>query len=461
MSPTTDEFARPSVWSIAAPSITLFLMATLAGVVIIKIVSSLGTPAVAAVTAGQRINFVMVALLMGMGSATTAMVSRAWGSGDKRRATEATRLSLKVGLGVCILVSISAISLAQPLAHFFQLDDESYPLAVDYIRLLCLFGPAQGIVMILSTAFRAIGDAKTPMFVGILANGISIAGAYVFAYGELGMPAMGVNGAAIGWGLSFAFAALAYLGLWLSGRLPLPFSIPEPKPARIDELPDLAGCAETVQRISLNRFLTICLPATMEQVVMQGAMLLFVGFVAAYGTPAFAAYGVGMNLFAVTMVIGLGFSIAASALVGQCLGAGDHQAALDSVYQALRLALTTMVISGILAGTFAEELAHLMVDDPEVAALTAQFVIVVALMQPMLAVDFVFGGAMRGAGYTGYPLIAGLITILGVRLPLAALVTEFHLPVQWIFGVFVVDLLVKAIMISLRFRKRTWLHHNI
>jgi len=437
---THTDFRRPSVWSIAAPSIAMFMISTLAGVVLIRIAAGLGTPAVAAVTAGQRVNFIILALLMGMGAATTALVSRAWGAKNSDAAVDATRQSLKVGLTVCALLSITAISLAKPLAHFFQLEGESYQLAVSYVRLLSLFGVFQGVMMILSTACRAIGDAKTPLFVGILVNTISVVAAYGFAYGRWGMPDMGVNGVAIGWGIAYGVGTLCYLVLWLNNRLLLPFSYTGKPPQG-----------------NLNRFLTICLPATVEQLIMQTAMLMFIAFIAGYGTEAFSAYGVGMSLFAVTMVIGLGFSIAASALVGQSLGAGDSQGALDSTAFALKQSIIVLSATGLASALFANPLANAMVDDPKVAELTAQFVLALALVQPLLAVDFVLGGAMRGAGYTGFPLIAGIVAILGVRLPLAALISEYQWSVGWIFSVFIADQLVKVTLIVRRYRTHVWL----
>ncbi len=190
---------------------------------------------------------------------------------------------------------------------------------------------------------------------------------------------------------------------------------------------------------------------------MQVAMLVFIGFVAVYGTTAFTAYSIGLNLFAVSMVIGLGFSIAASALVGQCLGAGDPEAAIDSAHKALRPALVTMLASGMLMALCAEQLAGLMVMDPEVIALTAQFVIALGVLQPLLAIDFVLGGALRGAGDTRYPMIAGVIAIVFCRLPAAALVVWLELSVTWLFWLFLGDQVVKLVFIIHRFRSRRWL----
>ncbi len=399
--------------------------------------SALGTPAIAAITAGQRINFVMIAVLMGMGAATTAIVSNSWGAQNKNEAVAYTRLSLKIGLSLCLLLSINAIALAKPLAHFFQLEDISYELAVDYIRWLSLFGPAQGVIMIMSTACRAIGDARTPLLIGIFTNLISIIAAYVLAYGLWGLPVMGISGAAIGWGLAFTLSALFYLWLWFSNKLSLPFSYQGKAPA-----------------ISITRFLNLSMPATIEQLLIQVAMLLFFGFIASYGTEAFAAFGVGMNLFSVAVVIVLGFSVASSALVGLSLGAKNGQAAKKAAREALLLSMTTMTIAAIISSIFATELANFMVDDPIVAQITEKLLLVVALVLPLLAIDFVLAGALRGSGNTRFPLVVSIVTIFGVRLPLAGLFSSLGLSIGWVFSVFIIDQAFKAILLGYRYKKR-------
>ncbi len=437
---TSPATTLSSVWSIAGPSIAVFLMATIAGVLIIKIVSGLGTPAVAAVTAGQRINFVLVALLMGLGAATTAMVSRAWGAKNYTLAIAYTRLALKLGIGIAVIVGSLTAIFAEQFAQFFRLDAEAAPLAVVYIRWLSLFAVSQALVMVLSTACRAIGDAKTPLYFGVTANGTSVVLAWALCYGKWGLPALGLHGIATGWGIAFSLTALLYVLLWMSDRLSLRFRLP----------PD----CETA---NVSRFIKVCIPATVEQLIMQAAMLVFVYFIARHGTAAFAAYGVGINLLSVTIVIGMGFSIAAAALVGQQLGANNRDKAVESGYSAMRLALIIMTVLGALTSYFAEQLASLLVKDPEVIRLTSQFVFVLGLVQPMLAIDLVLGGAMRGAGDTRYPLIAGIITAVGVRLTLAAIATVLKLPVIWIFSIFLVDQLAKCSLILMRYRGKRWL----
>jgi len=98
-----------------------------------------------------------------------------------------------------------------------------------------------------------------------------------------------------------------------------------------------------------------------------------------------------------------------------------------------------------------------LVDDPEVVRLTALFVLILGLAQPILAIDLVLGGAMRGAGDTRFPLFAGLISAVFIRLTLAGIATWLELPVQWIYSVFMADQLVKSTIIVWRYRGLRWL----
>ncbi len=119
-----------------------------------------------------------------------------------------------------------------------------------------------------------------------------------------------------------------------------------------------------------------------------------------------------------------------------------------------------MTIAAIISGIFATELANFMVDDPIVAQITEKLLLVVAILLPLLAIDFVLAGALRGSGNTRYPLVVSIVTIFGVRLPLAGLFTSFGLSIGWVFSVFIIDQAVKALLLGYRYKKREqeWLN---
>jgi Na+-driven multidrug efflux pump len=78
------------------------------------------------------------------------------------------------------------------------------------------------------------------------------------------------------------------------------------------------------------------------------------------------------------------------------------------------------------------------------------------VMMPFMAIDFALGGSLRGAGDTRFPLVATIFSLIGVRLGLAILATWLGLAVEWVYAALTGDYLVKAAMLSWRFKRGRW-----
>lgn len=429
------------IWQLAWPAIITNLLASLVGFVDTKIVGSLGAPAVAAVTTGNRIYFILQALLMAVTAGTTALVARAWGAGDRDEAEHVTRASLALCAGIALAVSLPALLFAHPLASVFRLEAHTIDLAADFIRWLAPFQIAFAVHFALGAALRAAGDTRTPLAIGALTNVVNVALVYGLVFGRFGMPQLGVAGAAIASGIAFAVGALAFLLLWWRGKLVL-----------------RAGSSGSWERGRVRRILDIGYPAGLEQLVWQGGFLVFLWIVSLYGTAPYAAYGIGVTILAFSFLVGFGFSIAASTLVGQKLGANDPAGATRSGWRALRLALIAQTAFGLVIVVFATPLARFMIDDPEVVRLTVVFIYILGSVQPLMAIEYAMGGALRGAGDTRFPLIAVFSGLIGARVTLAILFAWWGLPVEWIFAALIADYIVKAILLTVRFRSGRWQH---
>ena len=427
------------VWTLAWPAIAANLLHATVGLINIKIVGGLGAPAVAAVTTGNRIFFVLQAILMGVTAGTTTLVARAWGAGDTREAESVTRASTLACSALAVLLSAAGIVFAGPLAGLFRLDAETLDLAAAFIRWTSVFNLAFAVFFVLGTALRAAGDTRTPLWLGALANVVNVVLVYGLVYGRLGLPALGVAGAAIASGLAFTAAAGLTLLLWLDGRFLIG-----------------VGARGSLTRPRMRALLRIGWPAALEQVALQGGFIVFLWIVSFYGTAPYAAYGIGVTILAISFVVGFGFQIAAATLVGQRLGAGDPVGAVASGWRAMRLAVSAMVVLGgaIIAGAW--PIARLMIDDPEVVRLTVAFIYILGAMQPLMAVEYTLGGALRGAGDTRFPFFTVLAGLLGVRCTLAALFAWAGLPVEWISAALIGDYVVKASMLVARFRSGRW-----
>ena len=429
----------PGILRLAWPAVASNLAYSMVGLVDIKIVASLGSSAVAAVTTGHRIFWVLQAVMIAITAGTTALVARAWGAKNRDEAERVTRASLWLCMGVAGAMTLPAFFFADQLAGIFELDDATVADAASFIRVMSLFNVAFAMSMVIGSALRAAGDTLTPLWIGLGTNVVNVFLVYGLVFGQFGLPAMGVRGAALATGLSLLSGSMVSLGLWWGGKLRIPRG---------------SGVALTRKRV--RQLIRIGYPAGLEQAAMQVGFIVFLWIVSLYGTAPYAAYGIGVQILSFSFVVGIGFNIAASTHVGQKLGAGDPEGAEHSGWRAMRLAVLTMaILSGLIVMT-AESIASFIIDDPEVVRLTVVFIYVLGAAQPLMAIDFTLGGALRGAGDTRFPLVTTIVGLVVVRGCVAGLLALLDFGVEWVFCALLFDYCVKSSLMSWRFRRRAW-----
>lgn len=433
--------SRPTIAQLALPSILGNLLFAVVGMVQTKFVGELGAEAIAAVNVGQRVFFALQAIMMAVSAGTTALVARAWGAGDYAEASRVTMASLFLACGFGLLLMLPGILFADTVGAIFGLDARAVEMAGDYVFWLSIFNVAFGVNMIIGAALRAAGDAWTPLWIGVGINLLNVALLYLFVPGSFGLPAMGAPGAALAAGVSFAVGGIAMVVMWLKQLFVVKYV-----------------ASGWYRRERYMRLLDVGYPAAAEMMVFQAGFVVFFMLIGrVYGTQAFAAYGIGTMILSLCMVVGFGFSIAGSTLVGQHLGADDQEGAVKAGWRALAYATIAMGGIGWTMAWFARELAEFFLDDdPVTTHLTTQMVIIMGLSTPLLAAEFAIGGALRGAGDTRFPLIATVVGLLGVRCTLAGLFTFLGWPVVWVYGTMVGDYVVKAGMLLWRFHSGKW-----
>jgi putative MATE family efflux protein len=436
-------YERPTIWQLAVPSIAANLMFSMVAMVQTKFVGSMGAPAVAAVGAGQRVFFALQALLMAIGVGTTALVARSWGAGQREEASRITSASLMFGGLVGLVLMIVGMLCSHQIVEVFGLDEHAAQLASRNIFWLAAFIIGFAIDIILSSALRAAGNAWTPLLFGLAVNVVNLPLLYAFILGKWGAPQMGAAGAPFASGLSFVLCGAVLVSLWMRQKLTIKFYP-----------------GDIFNRMRYQRLLHIGYPVALEQLVLQFGFFLFMSLIGHYyGTEAFAAYNVGVNMLNAAMVVGSGFSIAGATLVGQHLGAGDVEGAARSGWRACSMAVAAMSLIGLVIVINAASLARFFLGSDEIAVLrTTEFTYIMAAMLPLLGVDMAIGGSLRGAGDTRFPLITSFLGLIGVRCALAATFAVLHLPVIWVYSSIIGDYMLKGSMLIWRFKSGRWKH---
>jgi putative MATE family efflux protein len=432
------------VWQLAWPNIISNLLFTTVGFMHIKIVAELGTSAVAAVTTGHRVFFLVQAILMGVSVASTALIARNWGAQQVKQAEMVAWTSMLLSMGLAALISLPVLIAPQAIAGAFGLDAETTAQAAGFIFWLGVFNVFSAINMMLATALRATGNVITPLWFLLFSSILNVTFAYLLAFGIGPLPQLGVPGVSLGGSVGATLVTALFVSFWWRGK----FNLKAIKQARIDWP-------------AARQLVSIGAPAVLEQGIVQLAFLAFFAIVAQYGTAAYAAYGIGISLVSFSIVIGFGFGIATATLVGQQLGAGHHDNAIAAVSRSLRMALAAMTVLSIILAWFARDLASFMIDDPEVIKLTEIFIYIIAFAQPLMACEFTVAGALRGAGDTRFPLVATFCGIMFGRLLPAWLFAKLGFSVYWIFAVLLLDYGIKAALLLRRYHSRQWLDIRI
>jgi putative MATE family efflux protein len=429
-----------SVWGLAWPSIIANILFAAVGIVGLKAVGALGTEALAAVGTGQRIFFVIQSLIMAVSTGTTALIARAYGSGNKEEGAKVLFESLWIGISLGLLTTAVVWIYGEDIIGLFGLDTQSKILAINYLKFSMLFSAMFSASFIFGAALRAAGDAKTPLAIMVFQNIINVFLLIGLVNGSFGLPNLGVIGAALAWGISFTVGTFICFFLWLT-KLTI---IPVPKFNSFNS-----------KRIKL--ILKISTPATIEQGIFQLGLLIYFWIISLYGTAPIAAYNIGINILMLSFMIGQGFSIAGATLTGQFLGADNPKEAKRSGWRSAGFSIISMTIIGLFVAIFSREISGFLINDPEVIRLTVIFVWFLGSMQPLMAIEFALGGALRGAGDTKSPLIITMIGLVFFRLSVAFIFLYFNLPIEYIFSSLIVDYFVKAILFSYRFNSGKWI----
>ncbi|MBI3855361.1 MAG: MATE family efflux transporter [Planctomycetes bacterium] len=447
LSPAERAAIRRDVMRQAWPVVLQMLLKTLMFYVDTYMISGVGPEAMAAMGIVGPISHTLVAVLSALSVGTIATVARAVGEGDRPKQEREASAAVALAFALGIPLTIAGLLLLPGMAELFRVPDSPAvtEMARRFLRIeawiflfFCLDAVATGIL-------RAAGRTVFPLVATLAANGLNIFLNWVFIYGRLGAPAMGVAGAALATSISFAAQGTAlFAAIWLP-RSPLRLS--------------LAGL-RGVTRASLARLVRVSLPAAVEPLILQGGFLIYNKVITGLGVIPMAAHRAAITVESLTFMPAWGFAVAGSAVVGQYLGAGRPDKADAGFRECARLSTALLTAAGVAFLFCAEPLVRLFLRGPGEAATVAAAAAclkISAAEQPFMAMGMALGGALRGAGDTRSPVIVGILGVWGVRVPLAwALAFPLGLGLNGIWITMIADWAVRSAVFSLLYRRGRW-----
>ena len=429
------------IWELAWPTVLAGAMQTLVRWVDLKMVGDLGVEAVAGVAAAGHVYWLIQSVVMAVTTGLVALIARATGAHDARLADATLRQGIVLGTAFGVLSMLAALPFLELAIEIYGVERGVVTSGADYLVWLLLGNVPFTLVFVFGSALRAAGDSRTPLWIGLVGNALNVFLNWVLIYGQLGMPALGVAGAGIASSLAMLAQVLLFWPMWTRGLLRL-------QPTDQSFAPDLG---------LWRRLVRIGYPAALEGVLWHVGLFGFMRIMSDYGTAEFTAYQIGAQVLALAYLPGSGFAMAASTLVGQHLGDREPERAASSGWRSLLLSVASMSALGVLLIAMAWPIARWFIDDDAVIALTVDFIWIMGIAQPLMAVEFTLGGALRGAGDTRFPLLVIFVGLFAFRLlPATVFAYALGAGIQVVWCALLLDYGVKAVLLIARFQRRRW-----
>lgn len=435
---------RRRIFALAWPAVCEMMLYMLLDFVDVAFVGRLGARALAAVGLGAQIYFSVLFIFSALSTGATALVARAIGGGDDKRAAGVAGRALLLAFWVGIGVTVLAYFFSDDTTSLFRFEPAVRNLAAVYVRTAALSAAFSMVLFVSNGIFRGAGMTKVPMLVAALTNVVHIAADYVLIFGKFGFPALGVKGAAVATSFAQVFGCLLVLAVLVSGVTPL-----RVRPG--DILHACEGWSLTAKLIALS------VPAGIEEGLMDVGRIIGSFMLAGLGTVPFAAHQVASTAESLSFMPGYGFAVAATTLVGQSLGARNPRQARQNGWEAAKLAILAMCGIALIFLLLPAGVVGLFTQDRKVLELGSLCLRIAAFEQPTIALDMVLAGALRGAGDTRTPMLIATLSTWGVRIPLFYLsiyVFSCGLPAIWVITVF--DWLVRSLLVTWMFWRGRW-----
>ena len=407
-----------------------------------SMVGSLGAGGSAAIGLVSSSTWLFGGIAMAVGMGFTVQCAQRIGAGDMNSARNLVQTGMFFTLVFSLAVGAVGMAGSRMLPVWLGGSEAIRKDASAYFFIFALFFPVDRINYLGGSFLQASGNMKTPGILHVLMCVLDVIFNAVLIFpgmtlfGRLPLPGLGLGvvGAALGTGLA-KLCSMVIMLYWLYHRSDV---LQMEKRGKMELRPD-----------QIRRSIQIALPVAVENVIMNSAQIASTKIVAPLGTVAVAANSLSVTAESLCYMPGYGIASAATAVIGQSIGAGRKDLTKRIGWLSTGLGVLVMTCSGILLYAGAPYMISFLSPDPEVIALGTRVLRIEAFAEPMFAASIVATGVMRGGGDTLVPAILGLFSMWAVRIPLAL----FLSPRMGLAGVWLamcIELCVRGVLFLIR-----------
>ncbi len=438
---TRDHEFQNRVLKLAVPMVVSSILSSSLQIVDTLMIAAMGDVAVAAVGLANRLSYILSIVTAGVASGASVFAAQYWGDRSQKGLGRTMGLALLLMMAVNLLFTLIAVLAPRWVMRIFSSEEVVIADGCAYLRWMGLAYAFQGLTALLAAMMKATEKPKPPVIaatVGMVSNVILN---YLLIFGKLGLPAMGVKGAAIATLISAVIEAA--MMVFFAGRSEAPLTAVQ-KPSFV-----FAG-----------QFLKVAVPVMFNSMGWALGTVMMTWVYATMGTAATAAASVYETVKGFVVVLCVSLGTAGGILLGIELGAGRREAAekmarqILTVNAMLALLVTPLMLIGIrplmlLYSEMSEQALHNL--SGMLTALALCFII------KSFCFTFI-NGILRAGGDTKAAAAIDVGCLWGIAVPLVFLTGYvFKWNIVYVFPFTFAEESVVALLAYRRYKKGYWL----
>lgn len=409
------------------------------------LVGQLGDSAVAGVALANQVYTIMSLVIFGLSSGTSIFIAQFWGREDERNIRKVLGLSLTLGISVSLAFSILSFLFPSAILGIFSEDEQVVRIGAEYLRIVCIYYPFFAISMIFSSALRSTRHVHLPMAVSGIALMINTSLGYLLIFGKLGLPAMGVRGAAY----AIIFARLLECGFMVA----LTYLSHAPVAATPGEMLSFdLPFAKQVLKTSL--------PVIINETFWSIGYTMYSLVYAHISTEAITATNVANNIENLMFIPFIAIGQTCAIMVGNEIGAGNLDEAYNVTRKILRLAIGGGLLMGLAMFFCMDAILGIYQITDSARSYARQVMIILECLFCVKSSNYImFIGILRGGGDTKFALVFEMSSMWLYGVPLACVLAfVFHLPVNWVYAGVISEEALKFCIAWWRYFSKKWIH---
>jgi putative MATE family efflux protein len=370
-----------TIYLVAAPTMIQMFLETFYHIIDAFWIGLLGPVALAAVASSSFLLWLIFSWCSLVEVGINSLVARYYGARDFASLIKTGVYGIRFGIFISIIISLIFIPSIARLFEIMGLAPDVTANATCYM-IPCLVGlPLYVISSSCYAIFRGVGETKTPLGILLVTLLLNTVLAPLLIFGIWVFPHLGIAGGSIATVISQFISVIISLVLLRRKKL-------------------LAKTSKFLEKDFIGKITRIGAPISVNGIIFCVVYLFLTRIISQFGTAPVAALGIGHRVESLGYCISVGFSIAATTLVGQNIGANNEKRANSIAWQITYYSGTVMLLISILILLFRTNISGFFTDDPAVIAAASGYLTAIGFTEVFLAFEIVMEGVFSGKGNT-------------------------------------------------------------